>query len=86
MLGNVVEGLAWIGHGGWGEHRSWMMRLRWWWPWGSFSQSGSRKMMAGGGDKMVGPLGCLSDCGGGFEVLAGGSGEEMGADGHGELK
>ena len=58
--------------------------------------------MAGGGDKMVGPLGCLSDCGGGykmvghlahlfswgggFEVLAGGSGEEMGADGHGELK
>ena len=47
--------------------------------------------MARGGDKMVGPLGCLSDCGGGyemvghlahsfswgggFEVLAGGSGE-----------
>ena len=59
-------------------------------------------MMAGGGDEMVGPLGRLSDhggeyemvghlahsfgWGGGFEVLASGSGEEMGAGGCGDLK
>ena len=59
-------------------------------------------MMAGGGDEMVGPPGRSSDhgggyemvehlahsfgWGGGFEVLAGGSGEEMGAGVWGELR
>ena len=59
-------------------------------------------MMARGDDKMVGPLGCLSDCGGGYEmvghlahsfswgggfkILASGSGEEMGAGVCGELR
>ena len=53
MLGDVVEGLAWIDPGGGGEPGSRTMGSRWWWPWGSFGQSGSRKMMAGGGDEMV---------------------------------
>ena len=57
VLGEVVEGLAWIGHGGGGEHGSQTMGSRWWWPWGSFSQSERYEMVAGGGDKMVGPLG-----------------------------
>ena len=59
-------------------------------------------MVAGGGDEMVGPLGCLSDhgrgyemvghlahlfgWGGGFKVAAGGSGEGMEAGGCGDLK
>ena len=59
-------------------------------------------MMAGGGDKMVGPLGHSSDhgggykmvghlahlfgWGGGFKVVTGGSGEEIGAGGCGDLK
>ena len=102
VLGEVVEGLAWIGHGGGGEHGSQTMGSRWWWLWGSFSQSGSHEMVAGGGDEMVGPLGRLSDhgrgyemvgrlahlfgWGGGFKVAAGGSGEGMGAGGCGDLK
>ena len=57
MLGDVVEGLAWIGHGGGGERRSRTMGSRWWWPWDSFGQSGSHEMVAGGGDEMV-----MDDC------------------------
>ena len=53
MLGKVDEGLAWIGHAGGGERGSWMMGLGWWWPWDLFGQSGSHKMVAGGGDEMV---------------------------------
>ena len=30
-----------------------MMGLRWWWPWGSFGQSGRHEVVAGGGDEMV---------------------------------
>ena len=100
VLGEVDEGLAWIGHvGGW-EQGSWMMGSRWWWPWGSFSQSERYEMVAGGGDKMVGPLGHLSDHGRGYEMVGrlacsfswgrgcemrvGGSGVGMGAGGCGE--
>ena len=53
MLGKVDEGLAWIGHGGGGERGSRTIGSRWWWPWDSFSQSGSCKMVADGGDEMV---------------------------------
>ena len=100
MFGAVDEGLAWIGHvGGW-EQGSRTMGLRWWWPWGSFGQSGRCEMVAGGGGEMVGPLGHLSDhgrgyervgrlaCsfgwGGGCEMMVGGSGVGMGAGGCGE--
>ena len=69
MLGDVVEGLAWIGYGGGGERESRTMGLRWWWPWGSFGQSGSHEMMAGGGDEMVGPPGHSSDRGGGYKMV-----------------
>ena len=53
----VGEVLARIGHGGGGERGSRTMGLRWWWPWDSFGQSGSREMVAGGGDEMV-----MDDC------------------------
>ena len=99
VLGEVDEGLAWIGHvGGW-EQGSWMMGSRWWWPWGSFSQSERCEMVAGGGDKMVGPLGhssghgrgyemvgCLAhpfSWGGGCKIAVGGSDEGMGGGGCG---
>ena len=54
--GVVGEVLAWIGHDGGREQRSQTMGSRWWWPWGSFGQSGRRERVAGGGSKMMGLL------------------------------
>ena len=69
VVGGGGEVLAQISHDGGREQGSQMMGSKWWWPWNLFSQSGRCKMVAGGGGKMVGPLGHSSGHGGGYKMV-----------------